>query len=236
MAFNAVCISEIGDQSNPYIYPTTDDMCNLGEEKWDNGLNNVITAKSILVQKKLKGTDNYVQVLHAMDINIDFYVTDSRVVLLCKKYDKGGGWYGGIGALVANAGSKIMAAARSKGKVLLGQVRYEWIAMLSYQRKVSWLTEESIQVYYKDNDGTYWCISLNFKKGTDTEFLANNILHRACKYRLAMNDEKGEKETEFFTKYSTGANITPNSNPKQYSDCIFPNFYFAPMGEDKRPN
>jgi hypothetical protein len=53
-------------------------------------------------------------------------------VVHCEKFTKGGGWRGfGVGGLafaaVANVVSHARAAARRKGKVLIAQVRYEWL-------------------------------------------------------------------------------------------------------------
>jgi hypothetical protein len=222
MAFNVFCVTDIGDQSDSYAYPPTNDNCKPIEEKWDCGLKNALSLTGFGVEKKQRGENDYRDVFAVVDTNIDIYVTDSRIILLCEKYDKGGGHWGvGVGgvavALAANAVSKINAASRSKGKVLLGHLRYEWLALVEYRRKSGWFGNDAIQLYYQDDERTWWLVSLSFNKGTDTTFIANNILQRACKYRLAMNDEKGEKEVEFFKKYANGTKITPNSNPKYFS-------------------
>lgn len=238
MTFNAIIISEIGNQDQPFAYAITDDEGNLVSEKHDHGLSNVLTATAITVKKCANGVNDYVQTMHGTDIKIDVYVTDSRVAILCKKYDKGGGWTGGLTALALNAGSKILAAHRRKGKVLIGHIRYEWLCDIAYQAKISWLTSDCLRIFYKDAEKNQWCLELTFKKGTDSAFIANDILRRASKYRLEMTDEKGEKETAFFAKYSTGSGKIPlTDDPKNKLSIIaFPNSYFAPKGEDKRPN
>ena len=62
-------------------------------------------------------------------VRICVYITDARVAFACSKYDKGGGWIGTPGAmLVMNVASKSLAAVRRRGKMMVGQVRYPWIA------------------------------------------------------------------------------------------------------------
>ena len=79
---------------------------------------------------------------------LDFHVviTEARVVVYCEKFTKGGGWRGfGVGgvafALVANAVSHARAAARRKGKIFIGQVRYAWL------RQVSVLTDKKGRIW-----------------------------------------------------------------------------------------
>jgi hypothetical protein len=241
MAFNAIYISQIGDQQNPFAYAVTDDMGNLIEEKWDHGLNNVVTATSILLTKKGAEMPSFVQVTKATNLKINFYVTDSRLTLVCKNYEKGGGWVGFdavsiLTALTINAGSKIIAAAKNKGKIFLGQIRYEWVYFIGYKRKSNWRSGDAIVICYQDAQKTFWMMTLQLKNGTDTAFIANDILRRAAKYRLEMTDEKSEKALKFFREYAAGAKIVPNDNPQKVSTIFIHDHYFAPNGEDKRPN
>ncbi|MFT9116323.1 MAG: zinc ribbon domain-containing protein [Sporolactobacillus sp.] len=240
MAFQAVYISEIGSQQNPFTYAVTDSSGNLIEERWDHGLSNVITATAIRVSRKAPDKQKFERVMEASKLDIDLYVTDSRVALSCKKYKKGGGWYGtGIGGMVAalaiDAGSKIIAAATSKGKILLGQIRYEWIYFLGYSHRTGMSGHNAVQICYRDSQKNIWLIVLLLKNNADAAFLTNDILHRASKYRLEMTNEKSPEALEFFNKYSAGSEITPNADPKGSSVITFPHYYFAPNGEDKRP-
>ena len=232
MAFSAIVVAPIGGQADPFAYPITDEECNVIEEKLDHGLSNVVTATSIFFS--YRGASSSKQVIQGLNLKVDFYVTDSRVVLLCEKYDKGSSWSGGLAALALDAASSIAAAARRKGKVMLGHIRYEWISEITYNHK------GHIGISYKDGDKNCWTLGLLFKKATDTEFVANEILRRTCAYRLAMTDqeekERHEGAVEFFVKYSTGGRITPTENPKKESSRIqIPYSFLAPGGQKFRP-
>lgn len=238
--FNAIDIREIGDQSNPFAFPATDNMCNLIEEPWDGRLGTPMNVKDVVVMNQHEEGSDYVKVVDAADAKFDFYITNSRAILLCKKYDKGSVWFGigGLGAaaaLVGTAVSKISAAVRSKGTVLLGHIRYEWLMGVGYKRKTGWLDGDYVYLYYLDFTDTAWCFYLPFPKGTDTANIANKILQQACKYRLEMNDEKKESDVVFYEKHAKGAKITPADDPKMMSQCFLPSYYYAPGGEEKRP-
>lgn len=241
MAFQAVYISEIGSEQNPFTYAVTDSSGNLIEEKWDHGLSNVVTATSIRVSKKAPDKQKFECIIEASKLDIDLYVTDSRVAISCKKYKKGGGWYGtGIGGMMAalaiDAGSKIIAAATSRGKILLGQIRYEWLYFLGYTCKTGLSGHNAVQICYKDKQKNIWLMTFLLKNNADAAFIANDILHRASKYRLEMTDEKSQKALEFYNKYLADGEITPDDDPKKSSTITFPEYYFAPNGEDKRPS
>jgi hypothetical protein len=78
-------------------------------------------------------------------IKIDLLVTDARFAPACSRYDKGGGWVGGASAMVvANAVSKARAAIRSRGKMLVGQVRYPWIQRVGSAPKKGFGNDEKL--------------------------------------------------------------------------------------------
>lgn len=244
MAFCAIDILEIGDQSKPFLYPSTDGMCNIVKEKWDNRLGNPVVADSIVVERELPGVYNPIKELELLE-KLNLYITDSRVIMQCEKYDKGGGWVGfsvggAITAAAINVGSKMLAKSRSKGTVLLGHLRYEWLLGIGYmQRKqTGWraiVNHDSMTLCYSDDEGILWSITLVFKAGTGTELMANDILRRACTYRLAMNDEKNPECIDFFKKYKSGATMPSSGDHKQHSGFItFPSIYDAPFGENQR--
>ena len=241
MAFNAMYIKKSGDQSQPFAYAGSDETGQLAVEMPDGGSGRVasLKANSFTVRRKADGATAYADVMSAGNVKLEVYVTDSRVAFRCKKYKKGRAWYGtGAGALVAGIAmllSAIIAAVSRSGKLLLGQVRYEWISQIQYSRKVSWKTANSVRLCYTDTEKNSWIIGLTFKKDVDTAALANDILHRACRYRLATQEEKSETALAFFNQNAQSGVIPPSPNPKNYASVTFPTYYTAPGGEAKRP-
>jgi len=229
MAYSAIIVTPIGAQADPYVYAITDEEGSIIEEMHDHGLGNVVTATSIFFNMLPNGANSAKQIIQSLSIKLEFYVTDSRVVLRCEKYDKGSSWSGGLAALALDAASSIAAAARRKGKVMLGHIRYEWIRAISY-------SQGQIIITYIDTERNNWTLSLLFKRATDTEFIAHEILRRTCAYRLAMTDERDEKDEEFYKKYASGGKIPPSDNPKKSIPRIqIPVSYLAPGGKKFRP-
>lgn len=238
MEFEAFTIAAVGDRDEPFAYPITDEQSSIIEELWDHGLQNVLTSNMFAVSKKNQYQNQW-QFQMSNEMQTSFYVTDSRVAFLCEHFDNGNS-YTGQGALIAEAISRAKAHKRTKGKVFLGQIRYEWLRTIGYKRKVSYGTKDIVSLRYIDTDKNSFALDFFFKKGTDTEFIANDILRRACIYRLAMTDneekEKQEGSVAFFEKYSTGGKITPTDNPKEdFSLISIPFSYYAPGGKKFRP-
>ncbi|MGO9902524.1 MAG: hypothetical protein ACLP0J_23215, partial [Solirubrobacteraceae bacterium] len=83
-------------------------------------------------------------------VKIDLFVTDARFALACSSYDKGGGhtFFGGGGALfldvAVNSVSKVRAKMRSRGKMLVGQVRYPWLRRVGSSPKTGFGTYEKL--------------------------------------------------------------------------------------------
>ena len=93
-----------------------------------------------------------------------------------------------------------------------------------------------MRLYYRDDDKTDWYLDLVLPKESDACRIANRILHRACRYRLRMTDEKNDKELYFFTRYQGNNEIEPTEDPKHSMSSIrFPSQYLAPGGAGLRP-
>jgi hypothetical protein len=242
MAFEIFTIANYGDKESPFAYPVTDEQGQLVEEKWDNGLGSVLTSTSFTMLAKTRHQSQF-QLKTAPNCALKFAltVTDSRVACLCDDYDFGDVRYSGLStnADVLNLFQRRRAKKRSAGKVYLGHLRYEWLESVGYKRKVSMNTKDELRLLYRDDEGTDYVLDFAFPKGTDTEFLANDILRRCCLYRLSMTDTENEnrqKGTAFLEKYSTGGRIEPDENPKEYHSTItLPYWYRAPGGEKFRP-
>lgn len=237
--YQAIIIQQIGDQEQPYAYATSDSNGKTVEDKFDHGMSHSAVASEIIVYRQGQNEGRFTEVLHDTAVEVTMTVTDCRVIYRCDQYDKGRKWSGGVSAVALNAIERARANKRSAGKVLLGHIRYEWITEIQYLNKYKDGFFDSdifmVNIVYQNSNKTTYVVKTLFNKGMDTCFIANEILHAASKYRLAMQDEKGDRETEFFKKYSVD-NIPRADNPKEQSFVKFPNHYYAPNGEQNRPN
>ncbi|MBQ6016631.1 MAG: hypothetical protein IJL19_01985 [Clostridiales bacterium] len=237
-AFQPLLIQDIGDNENPFGYAGTDANGNLIADPLDNGISNCVRACGIAIYRKTVNDKEFRQTLRASDIDIDCYITDSRIIVRCDKYDKGGTWTGGLTALALNAVERAAANRRTRGKTFLGHIRYEWVSAVAYMSKdKAGLFSSAIRelrILLVNTDKTKYLYVISFKENTDTIRLANDILHKLVDYRARMKDEKTPEEDAFYKKYAT-ARIPHDSNPNNVSSVSIPQYYFAPSGQKFRP-
>lgn len=118
-------------------------------------------------------------------IKIDLFLTDARFALACSKYDKGGGWVGSAGMMIAaNAVSKARAAIRSRGKMLVGQVRYPWIQKVGSSPKTGWASEEKL-IFHETTKAGATTLTLTLPKDLDAALVAAEVTRRLARYRIA---------------------------------------------------
>ena len=143
---------------------------------------------------QVKVGQNNERLLRAPEIRAQVLITDARLTVACSKFDKGGGWVGGPVAMIAlNAGSKLLAARRRRGKMLVGQVRYPWIHAVYAQNKAGWTGSEMIRILVKSGDEPMR-LELTFPKDVDATAVATELICRAARFRLMYEPDLGAKE------------------------------------------
>ena len=204
MSFNVLAIRSGLDTGDDALHPVLSDASSpdiIDFDAYDgpNVMRVVATALCVI-----RVRDGGLKTLARLrDVKIDIYTTDGRLALACVKYDKGGGWVGfGTGALVAvtaNAVSKARAARRSRGKVLVGHIRYPWLKSVGASSKLGFTSSEAIRLEYSEmlSDGPVRSLlELTLPKNIDATLVAGEIARRAASYRLAYYPEmKAEVRT-----------------------------------------
>lgn len=141
-------VREIGDSSEGGdLYPVPsglpfEDPSGLPFEleEGDGGLDRVrsIPIKNVGEYEMLPGGAR--PLVRLIGIDGRAYLTDARLVVVVRNYDKGKTYVGHSGAsalvaMVASGISMARAAQRRKGKILIGQVRWQWALVLGAQPK-----------------------------------------------------------------------------------------------------
>jgi hypothetical protein len=158
-------------------------------------------------------------------IKIDLFLTDARFALACSKYDKGGGWVGGAGVMiVANSVSKARAAIRSKGKMLVGQVRYPWIQRVGCSPKTGWASEEKL-IFHETTKGGATTLTLTLPKDVDSSLVAAEVTGRLARYRLA-NEELDASTREQLERLASAepSDAIPSDDKERYFTIPAPRF------------
>lgn len=129
-------------------------------------------------------------------IKIDLFITDARFALACSKYDRGGGWIGSPGAMILfNTVSKTRAALRSRGKMLVGQIRYPWIQRVGSSPKTGWTSNEKLVFDTTAGKDGGMRLTVTLPKNIEAARVACEIARRAARYRLASEDVDADTRT-----------------------------------------
>ena len=142
MPWNVVAVGSSADPTTP-LYPDLTPERELVLDRHDGDVQRAV-AKALRVTEVVDGRKRELQRLDG--VRIEVLVTQSRLLVLCKKYDKGGGWFGGWLSLFLNLFSKLFAMFRTRGKALVGHVRYPWVAAVGHHPKTGMLSSNELRV------------------------------------------------------------------------------------------
>ncbi len=232
MSYNVLTIRTGGEPGDAALYPLLSDLSQPGLialESQDGP--NVVSIVATAVRVMSAG-ESLKTVVRLRDVRIDVYITDGRLALACEKYDKGGGWvgFGGAGVLIAvtaNAVSKARAASRSRGKVLVGHIRYPWIKAVGASSKSGFGTEEAIRIEFceKASGATlHKLIELTLPKNIDATLVAQDIARRVAAYRLThAADMAAEVQATFAHLGQSAPRLQPQ--PRTFAYYQMPTYY-----------
>jgi hypothetical protein len=189
-------IVRLKDPEDGVMYPRAGRAKNSIELEPADGNVDVVHASAVKVSRKAAGSDRWEVLLKTGDVKVSVYLTDCRVAFACTKYVKGGGWVGGNPVvLIFNLFSHIRASIRRSGKVLVGQVRYPWVALVGATTKQGWTTSEKIRLVAKDAaTGAHLDVELTLPKNTSADRVAASIAARCARYRLATETSVSDDE------------------------------------------
>jgi len=167
----------------------------------------------------------------------DVLITDTRVIVYCEKFDKGGGWGGwGLGGLAiaatANAVSKARAAHRRKGKYLVAQVRYAWLEHVLASPKQGWSSHETLRLRVNaepSGANRMIMLELDLPKQIDANSVAHKIATRAARYRLVATPDMEPEERAKFEQLAETSLSTPKpstgANNRLWTSYAMPSSY-----------
>jgi zinc-ribbon domain len=237
VSFNVLTIRTGAETGDDALYPALsepDQPALIALDSYDGG--NIVSFVATAV-RVLEVAATARSLIKLREVRIDVYITDGRIALACEKYDKGGGWTGfGVGgvlvAATANAVSKARAASRSRGKVLVGQVRYPWVKAVGATSKTGFATNEAIRIEYAEKSGgsvVRKMLELTLPKNVDATLVAQDIARRVASYRLANTpDLKPENRASFAALSQGPALLQPE--PKKFAFYQMPTFFYAGAG------
>ncbi len=208
MTYNVLAVCENGEENFP-LFPSLNDDLAVMSEPLDGGFGETIQVSRVVVRRKVG--NSYKTVTETKDLSFQVWVTASRVIFYCKKFEKGGGWTGwGVGglavAIVANSVSHAIAASRRKGKALVGNIRYPWVESVMFSPRAGYGTENNVRIAFVDgtDDTRPECdITFYIERHRDANQLARHIVDRVIAYRYASGEELDADELARFEELRT---------------------------------
>lgn len=208
MTFELFVVQDTGSPGS-WAYPAIGEDFSPVWEAIDGEVVGPIHATAMTELAWDKGKNKFDTRCGIQNVDLYFYVTESRLVFVCRNHDKGGGWIG-IGlvatpaAIMVNAVSKHMAANRARVSALVGQIRYPWMESVQFWQKTTWKTSDNILIFYTHPDGVERCAKIELGNH-DVVDIAYRLKHHAVHYRLCDRDPKTEKTTAYLnTLLATG--------------------------------
>jgi hypothetical protein len=234
VSFNVLTIRNGAEAGGDALYPALSDADQPGiiaPDSYDGGNITSFVATAVRVFEVAATARTLIKL---REVRIEVYVTDGRLALACEKYDKGGGWTGfGAGgvlvAVTANAVSKARAAKRSRGKVLVGQIRYPWVKAVGATSKTGFATDEAIRIEYAEKSGgsvVRKMLELTLPKNTDAKLVAQDVARRVARYRLANTPDLKPESRASFEALSRGPALL-QPQPKKFAFYPMPTFFYA---------
>ena len=217
------------DHEDPFMYVETDMYGNIIEEPEDNGLEHRVTFEKFNISYLLKG-DEKDKCYYNADSKFSLYVTESRLIFKLKSLKSETTFNGSLIDMGIEA-----IFDKVEGQQNIGQLRYEWLIGVMYFEKKKWSDRDMLRFIYYDRNNTRYQITISFEYEMDVRFIANEILHMACRYKETTRNEKSEELIATIEKYKT-EEIPPADDPlSSFSAVYFPTAKAACCGRDDRP-
>lgn len=170
------------------------------------------------------------------DITVEVYLTDTRLIVACAKYDKGGVWHSGnytdvAGMAIAgtaNIISRSRATRRSRGKCLVGHIRYPWLVQVGATSRTGIRTDNALRLEIRDKTPTgvrVLLLEITLDKRANAPALARQIAQRCARYHLDHDITPDNKHHATYQALTTTAALTPERST--YAFHVMPTYYFA---------
>lgn len=129
------------------------------------------------------------QLLKVDKINASVIVSDCRVAVACTNYDNGRRMTGimplaVVVSLPVNAISKARAKKQHAGNMMVGQVRYAWLATVGYSHKTGPLSQDKLRLGVVMPGGGLSLLLDIVMPGFPTGEVARDVVQRAARYQL----------------------------------------------------
>lgn len=222
MSFNLLAVRETDTAEDP-LYPAPGEQADSVELREDDGQPSPPFVASELIVREIQPGGDPKRLLRLHDLKAAVTTTDSRIVVACSKYEKGGGWTPWTAAaipvaLAANAVSKTRASRRRQGKMLVGQVPYKWLLSVGFRARTTPMGHDRLRLGTVDPTLQTFrglLLDLTLPRQRSGAELARRITALAATRRLASGEDLGDNLREHLDGLRDPATLP--AQPKQFA-------------------
>jgi hypothetical protein len=166
------------------------------------------------------------KLFHRGELKMNAFITDARLAFACSKFNdsehllRPGEWP----EQLMKVGMKTFAAVRRHRKVLVGQVRYPWIASVGGTNNVGWTGKPRLQIDGAMDEDRPVQLVLELAKDVNATQVAAEIARRAAAYRLASEPDLSDEQTTALTTL-TAASAQTHAEKNKINPHSFPHFW-----------
>jgi len=150
------------------------------------------------------------------DERVEVYVTECRIVYVVEAWNKGSRYWGiglgGTDALIKNISNHIREARARRGRLMIGHVRYNWLAHVGAQRSKGLMGNNILSVCLAGDDmntGRKLRLDVNFGRDGSVIAVADLIASRAAKFWIALGDVADETRSVFDAMINNAEPLAP---------------------------
>jgi hypothetical protein len=226
MSFQLVTIRS-ADFDDPTMYPVLGNGTVIAFEPLDGPAPQRLIATQVQVHE-LRGS-GLATLARFRRIRAEVFVTEGRVAVACRKYEKGGGWLSTsiTGMVLFNAVSYARAAIRSRGKALVGHVRYPWLKAVGFAPRCGRGTHDTLRLVVEEEDQgrrRTLFLDLGLQSNFDAASAALLIAQSCARYALA-HDVASSSSREGFAALVHASPLAPV--PTQFVFYMMPTSHCA---------
>jgi hypothetical protein len=224
VSFDILAVRTADDDLDDQLYPaptaSSDELIVMRPEDGRS----IVRVDATQVVVREYGPRGPIEISRLSDAKAAVYVTDCRLAIACARFDKGGGWVGSPGMmLLLNAASTVRARLRSRGRTLVGHVRYSWLHTVGASSKQGWLDSEQVRLELVDRTAAparRLVLELTLPKPVEAVPLAGEITHRAAVHWLAPGRSTTQEDRMAFEQLVSPPLLRPG--PKRFAFYTLP--------------
>lgn len=167
---------------------------------------------------------------------ISVYVTAARVAFACSRYDRGGSFrvigIPDVSDLVVlpimTLGSKALAARRRRGKMLVGQFRYQWLKEICF-KPPDRRGRSNLLVDGLSREGEHYAVSLTLRGAVGADQIAAEIVRRYAAYLLSLEPKWEEARLERLRQLAEIDHLPSDHRVGVFKDGVRYSFHETPV-------